>query len=193
MGAHVTVIAALHENGETWIGADSQRSYGNLRITPVDKLIFSPDRSVAIGFAGFERTNLLVNHNLSAVFASSEPFAIANAVRALVKEDGYSGAVGRNEHNGPLGWGCDALIATLDGVWFMAEDSAVTKIQPGALWACGSGMEYAIGAGNAQQAGSPAQRVSAAIEISIRFDKGCGAPVQVHRVGVATPVLMAAQ
>lgn len=178
----MTVIAAIHQHGETWIGADSQRSFGNLRVTPVDKLIFSPDLSIAVGFAGFERTNALVRRNLDTVFASSDPWHIANAVRALVKEDGYSGATSSGEHNGPLGWGCDALIATPSSIWFMAEDSAITEIEEGTLWACGSGSEFALGAGNARLDDAPHDRMTAAVQAATRFCKGCGGPAQIRRV-----------
>lgn len=182
----MTVIVALRQHGETWIGADSQRSFGNIRVTPVQKLVIFGD--MALGSAGYERTQALVRRNVGKVFADSDPFLIGQRIRDLVKEDGYQGGLGRDEHNGPLGYGCDMILATQAGVFFFAEDFTPTEIPTGTLWAAGSGMEYAIGAGNALDFNfSAEQRIKSALGVACRFDKGCGTPIVTYRLGDPLP------
>lgn len=177
----MTVIVALRQHGETWIGADSQRSFGNIRVTPVQKLMIAG--GVALGIAGFERTGALVYRNAEKVFADCDPFLIGQRIRDLVKEDGYQGGIHRDDHNGPLGYGCDMIIATKTGVFFLSEDFTPTQIPDGTLWAAGSGMEYALGAGNVASDAPTEGRINAAILAACRFDKSCGAPAVTYRLG----------
>lgn len=178
----MTVIAAVHQNGETWIGADSQRSFGHLKVGPVSKLIIGP--SVILGISGAELTNNLVSNNREAVFVDTDPWQIGRRIKALVKEDGYQGRTETHEDVVPQ-YGADIIIARSDGVWHLSSGFTLSAMKEGDLWAVGSGGEIAMGAGYALATAHPRERVQMALQAACYWCRGCSAPFHVERLGAA--------
>lgn len=173
----MTVIAAVHQDGETWIGADSMRSFGHLKVGPVSKLIVGS--GVIVGISGTELTNNIVSNNRDVVFADTDPWQIGRRIKALVKEDGYQAKTDSHDDVVP-GYGADIIVARSDGVWHLSSGFTLTAIKEGDLWAIGSGGEIAMGAGYVKH--SPGPRIHVALEAACYWCKGCAAPFHIERL-----------
>lgn len=77
-------------------------------------------------------------------------------------------------------------MTVLVGVWDISCDGAVVLL-PGGVGFQGCGAQVAAGALHAAEALSPAmgleERARLACEAAIRFDSGCGGPVDVLSIG----------
>lgn len=162
----MTVIAALHQNGETWIGCDSLITEGGQRFRGHSKLI--EGNGVVFGWSGSYRTFGLIQQNVASI--TGTPWQMANAVRALLKDDGYQSASGM----GALDYGPGLIIATPAAVYDLTDDFSVYRAADGEMVARGSGARYALGASQALESGAPFARVQAAVAAACHFDVDCG-------------------
>jgi ATP-dependent protease HslVU (ClpYQ) peptidase subunit len=178
----MTIIVALHQDGQTWIGADSRCIlHGQIMPTTVRKWVLSPlgDRAVTVG--GQTRAALLVRRMAWEGIADAD--RMADAIRTLARSDEWS----PGDDQGPKGYANPFLYATPDGVWDIDHTFGTVSITDGRLWARGSGMDYALGADSAMRAiyplPGPKIRLEAALAAAVENDAGCGGEMFVHRLG----------
>lgn len=78
------------------------------------------------------------------------------------------------------------LIAHTSGALYHFDPRlALARIPEGAMWACGSGMEFALGADMAMKSKghSPQERIEMAVLAAIDFDSGCPGEPMVEKFG----------
>lgn len=182
----MTIICALHQDGQTFIGADSRVLAGGLPLPgPAKKWRVSQDSRRAIGVSGDARTVHLIRQ--SQIFsATNTPEEVVEFVRDLVRDDGHAGKA--SEDIGPLRFGNSMIYADANGVWDIDSTFALWRIDDGRLWARGSGMDYALGADHALRSRDGGRldsrgRVTIAIEAAIGHDVGCGGEIFVQQIG----------
>lgn len=175
----MTVICALHQNGETWIGADSRAcgSHGQIIAGSIKKWIVSAD--AAIGSNGEAIATQILHRNRAVILHVPNPCQIADEFKSLIipafKESG--------DTESAKAWGVSSLIATHHGVYDVDSAFHVMEINRGTLWARGAGRDFAIGAGNATRGDNPMARVRKALEMACEFNAGCGGQLFIHRLG----------
>lgn len=180
----MTVIVALRQHGETWIGADGLVSASNGDRYPgsVRKWNLGSDGRYAIASAGHSvtRTALAKIFDVTAILSGLE---LSGVLRAIMKENDL-------EKDHDKRWPNEFIAVMPEGVFDVSSDLSVHPIPDGTLWARGSGENYAIGAGYALgkfQAVSSEQRVIEAVNAACEFNKGCGGQHFIHRLGDPLP------
>lgn len=181
----MTVVCALHMDGYTVIGADSRVTIGqNTRLpSAAKKWHISPDKTQAIASTGSGRTLVLIRES-NILDKASGSHEVAEFLRELIKKDGYASSA--DDGRGALSFGDTYLYADASGVWDIDSRFATWPIDDGVLWARGSGMDYAVGAGFAMQKDAslnPYYRVRMAIEAAIANDLGCGGDIFIEHIG----------
>lgn len=184
----MTVIAALHQNGETWIGSDSQRDWGGARLILGSKVIAAP--GIAMGCSGNSKLQLLIRKSLDVIVADHDEWGVAKRIRAALDDDKWAHMT-CDDGKGPANYGMSIALATPSQVFLISADFMVQPFADGDLMAVGSGADYAIGAGEVLRAASPEARVRAAIQTAIKWDTGCGGDAHVMRVPAALPAAAA--
>lgn len=164
----MTTLVGLHCAGQgTWIGADSQTTADNLRMGPVSKWVRKG--RWAVGCAGNLRTLYLMQTEsdglLDGVRSVDE---VLRRLERLMANHNYAAAT--LEPFGPPSWGQSFLIASDEGLWDIDISLSVLPIPSGTLWACGSGRDFALGAGHAAAEADPDRRVRAAMDAAITYD-----------------------
>ena len=185
----MTVICALHHDGETWIGADSRvmLSGGTPLPTVAQKWRVDHTGRRAVGASGDGRTVMLIRE--ASIFSRTTTASdVANFLRDLVRDDGYAGKA--SDDRGAIGYGSTFIYADATGVWDIDSEFAAWRIEDGRLWARGSGMDYALGADFVMRAGNlrefsehPGTRIGMAVKAAIENDAGCGGEPFVKRLG----------
>lgn len=175
----MTVIAAIHDQDETWIGSDTMWVYGGSKLFEAPKWVVRG--SHAIGVAGARRTIDLCGANAERLFDGVDgPVQFVDRLHALLAEAGYE----RNPNERGRDFGEMFIYADVFGVCAIGTSGGTIKMAPGTLWADGSGDRFAIGAGAALAGtGTPEERLHRAIEIAIAHDDGCGGEPWIHRLG----------
>lgn len=183
----MTIICALRDRGETWVGCDGQVT-GGQHIYPgsIRKWNFSADGWYALASAG----DVVIRNALSAlvgemtvasaVLQESNAVEISRRLRGLLKENDV-------EKNHDKLWPNEFIVAGRDGIFDIASDLAVHRIPDGILWARGSGENYAMGAAHATLGDNPMARVRYALEAACAFSTSCGGELFVHRLGDTLP------
>lgn len=187
----MTVIAAVHQNGETWIGSDSQREWAGTRLIAGDKLIEVPQLGI-VAVSGNSKAQRLIRGNLTRLSGAASPDAAAAAIRQILDDDKWA-HMSAHDGKGPADYGLSMVLATPDAVYLVASDFLVQPMEERELLAIGSGGEYAMGAGEALRWSDPETRVRAAVEAAIKWDTGCGGPAHIRRVGALASMQLAAE
>lgn len=177
----MTIICALRQNGETWIGADS-RATGNSSLIYASSIKkWAATSDAAIGATGDAHLTQLLQQNRAKILKDALPELIADRLLAVIKENSYSNKP--HDDGGALSWGNSGLIATHQGVYDMDSTFMVLKIDDGVLWARGSGRNFALGAGHAARGDNPRARIVKALEAACAFQGDCGGQLFIHRLG----------
>lgn len=181
----MSVIAAMTcaTTGSTWIGCDTLMCSASLRQIVGPKWVVRPPW--ALGVAGHLRALNLFQHHAPALLGElGHPFELAGRARELLKADGFT--TEGEENVGPVVYGQMLILARPREVWAVAADFSVVAIEPGRLWAEGSGRELAIGAAHALvelDAGLPAEQVvRRAVDTAIALETSCGGAAWVRPV-----------
>lgn len=174
----MTVIAALHQDGETWIGSDRAWVSGE-RPSPCDlaKWASLDGRWLACSGNGATLSTLLHDPER---FIGADAFDTAAKVLEFFKTSGYRGEP--SEGGGALGFGNAFIFADASGVWDIDSACCVVPINHGELWARGSGVDYALGVGHDRRGDHSKDRVRRSIEAACRWDIYCGGRPFVRRL-----------
>lgn len=146
----MTTIVALHtEDNGTFIGADSQLTYGGMRAGPVMKWVTHPS-GWAAGAAGHYATITLMQDRADLLFRNLlTPDQFLERLRGVLHKSGFSPMA---DEPGPITWGnMTVMLAHPTGLWDFDGTLSFYRIPAGTIWAAGSGKEYAFGAGSALQ------------------------------------------
>ena len=184
----MTIIVALHDLvAGTWIGADSRATRAQSHIMPVVCRKWYRRGNVALAAAGDGKAQDLIEwaapHGL---LEPADALMVAAKLQAIVKADGWKGNAGER---GVEDYGSSFILATLAGVWDIDGSFAVSRINDGEMWARGSGMSFALGAGHAlcrdkrRREVYPEARIEAALNTAARFDAACGGPMFIEKLG----------
>lgn len=174
----MTVIVALTQGGQTWIGADEQATLsGGRKVFGVAK--WHVGKAWALANAGEPRA-LQVAIRAGAADLDGDAHDVALAIRAALKADGFEGKP--YESTGAQGFNAPWLFARPGEVWDSDSAFNLVRAPDGVMMARGSGMEYALGAAYACMCnGDPASRiVTLALEAASRNDTGCGGALMVR-------------
>lgn len=184
----MTVIAAIHEQGETWIGSDTQALIAAYRPEITGAKWVSVD-DVAVAVAGDLRTlNIIQEHPDRLLGDLSGPFAFVERLRVLLAEFGYDAKPYQDTDRTP-NFGGPLLFADKTRVCDICPEFSVVEAVPGSMVARGSGQDYALGVFFALSAArilagdGPAHVLRQAIAAAIKYDTGCGGEPWIHRLG----------
>lgn len=171
----MTIICAVHDAGQTWIGSDSLATFNDQPSSVGFK--WATDGIWAFGLSGFHRATEVLEANQDALFSDLHtPFEFSSRVRDLLDEDGFK----RSEKCATKNFGQDMILANRSTVWLISGDFSSVQIPEGKLTANGSGREYAMGAAAALKHETAEARMRRAIEIAIENDVYCGGDVTVR-------------
>lgn len=187
----MSIIAAMtcSRTGATWIGCDTLMCSASLRQIVGPKWVVRAPW--ALGVAGHLRALNLFQHHAPALLGDlAHPFELAGRARELLKADGFT--TESEDGVGPIVYGQMLILARPGEVWSVAADFSVVAIEPGRLWAEGSGRELAIGAAHALVelgAGLAAEQVvRRAVEAAIALETSCGGTAWVSPVSGEPPI-----
>lgn len=176
----MTVICALHEPGVgTWIGTDSQATIGGDRVLPGPIA-----KHVEVGrfwllMSGHPRSRSLVEQNAEALAKHWDVFALATAIRDVLKADGWHPTGDKGEAED---FGQRVIFAAPEGIWDSDGSFNLVPWPSGELCARGSGCEIALGAAHALRGRPPQDRVRAALDAACAINTGCGGPLFIRLV-----------
>ena len=172
----MTVICALCDAGSktVWLGCNDGVTLGDTRMHGVCAPKWQRFGQWAFGISG----SPLLGELLATVHDEFPPgdapaSAVIAFVRAVFDERDFGN---REDGENASSYSCSAILAHRDGrIWDVDTYFAIAELQPGTLWARGSGMEYALGADYPLASGDvPAeQRIRKAVEAAIHYDTGC--------------------
>lgn len=171
----MTIIAAFAQDGETWLGSDTQVTVGDRRDSVRQKWVIGNGWAVAgCGFSfGLDLMEKLVAEHDGAPPAAT---SFAKALRQHLLDNHVRPDYDRTPA-GDFGFG---LMMALPGeVWHFDDSLAVRRMDE--FCAHGCGRDYAYGAFHAAHEGasmggislSPADAVRVAVEAATRYDVHC--------------------
>lgn len=173
----MTIICALHQDGETWIGSDTlATAAGGTRAQgAVKKWIVKGSSALAV--AG----DLRALSVLQSIDLECGLLEVCASIKRLIVADGHTS----DTESGAPAYGFSAILARPDGVWDIDCCCAPIEIEPGRLWARGSGMHLALGCDWALRiygALGTAARVNHAVLAAIHYNTGCGGEPFIRRL-----------
>lgn len=173
----MTTLVALQQDGEVWVGSDSQCTDRDIIIPVImDKWVVK--RPWAIGVCGAIRAiDVMRERAPKFLTPKAKPAAIIEAVREALIEDGFTGG-----NDSGIGFNASFVLAHKRyGVISTGNSFDASPVIEGCLYADGSGRELAFGAG-AAFVGSAEDRCRTALEIACRFDAGSGGPLFLEKL-----------
>ena len=177
----MTIITALNDGQETWLGYNDGDTLGDTPIA-TSKQAWLKFEDWAFGSSGEAIQQDVLEYNVEKMSgAGSEPFRLVEKMRNLFQE--YNHYVDKGKHAGPSYkiWG---ILAHKNGsIWDIGSDLALTKIPANTLWARGSGTDYALGAANALREYSltPEEQITKATQAAIDCDLYCHGAAKVFK------------
>lgn len=173
----MTTIVGIYTEGQGVVmGADtkiSTESMSDFMPTGQRKLI--THNGWVIGAAGHLRTLGLVEEFKDFLFDGLTRIQeLPPRLHEMLSENGYTPG-GDNEYGGPKCFGQQFMVGSVNGLWNIDVSLAVRVIASSALFATGSGQEYALGSGHSTQSiKQPAKRLQLALESAVRYDPRSG-------------------
>lgn len=171
----MTTIAAIHVPDKgTWIGSDRQATGSGLKMMDVDK--WTRHGPWAVGMAGTMYQMNLVQENAPALLSRlTSPRAFVRRYRKLMLEN-HVEPIRDDDESVMEFWGHNILLASSEGVWNISAEMICHKIAPNTIWAGGSGLPFALGAGGAvlELTGDPERAIEAAVRFAMKHDACSG-------------------
>lgn len=173
----MTCVVGFVENGIVYLGADSQGTGGNSKVTRLDKKVFHRGPFV-LGFTSSFRMGQLLQYSLHVPehpkgmddhqFMST---IFIDAVRKCLSDGGFARTDSGVESAGNF-------LAGYNGVLYQVESDFQVGISAEPYDAVGCGSDLALGAMHATLDcdGEPYARLEAALEASAKFSSGVGPP-----------------
>ena len=187
----MTIIVAIHRDGETWVGSDRQRNGGYCLV--MDKSKFVIRDGWAIGVTGWARVCDIIENAKEPL--PPGPFDLSCRLRDMIEADGFHRIPIDGEENLVKNFGTGFVIANDRQVWDLDAGFALSPIAKGDMHAKGSGAAYALGAFYALDGfgwsvlaavgkiEKTYDLVSTAVEAAIAHDTGCGGKPFVMKLG----------
>ena len=171
----MTVIVALFDNSQLWLGSNSQGTVGATRLPGHEsKWRFYGDWAIAFTGSGFPSEAL-------AAKATDFPGKAEDhqQVTAYIRDVFEHFDIG--EQKKMKNFDAQGLIVHRGGrIFDMDQYTSMSEVPKGTMWARGCGMDYALGADEVSKALSqtPEDRIRRAVEASIALDCDCpGHPI----------------
>lgn len=170
----MTIIAAVHdpEEGVTFIGSDTLVSAA----VPLScKKKWVKAGPWAVGVTGYWRTFQVVKLGKDQIKECADAMAVAFTLRGLLEADGCT----RINDPGPVNFDQRFILASAKGVWDIDVIFSPSRVDPGKVWAGGSGGEFAFGAAHALEDTMTNKRwvLEKSIEAAIALDLNCGGEI----------------
>ena len=171
----MTIICAIHDpqNNETWLGCNDRATIGDTPAPGVaSKWLEFGDW--ALGISGdesvYEQILLMEAKNFPST--SVEVLDVFNFLKSTYDEANVGQQKGSDTTNS---YGVDGILVHKSGrMWDFDNHLALSSIPENRLWACGSGVDYALGADFAIGGEKSArERIEIAIRAAIALDIGC--------------------
>lgn len=166
----MTVITALHDPEEnvTWLGSNGRATIGSYVGPSLDHKWFAAEGWV-IGITGSgPKLEALEAHAGHFPKDASRPFEILKFMK-----NAYSAFdIGEMDEGLKRYSGNGLLIHRSGAVWDFDNSFCLTPVEPGLIWARGSGMDIALGAGRALKefVSSPKELTRRVLEIVVATD-----------------------
>lgn len=172
----MTIICAISDGKETWVGADSMAVGNGAMINSIEKWSFA--HGWAAGAAGNLKTINLLHENADKLFDRlSGPGEFV--ARLATMFEGYN----TDSEQGPKSFGQDIILASQNGVWSICETLSYVHIPRNHLWADGYGGHFGLGAGNLKgDSRTNEERVRAAVYGAISNTNRCGGEIMVREL-----------
>lgn len=169
----MTIICAMHDTrtGHTVIGSNVGALSGATRI-PLSTTTWLTRNGRALGVAGQHRQFEILRHHADELLGEAlDPFALSGRIRNLFRDYDIYGSNRPNDAQSTFG--ITMILALSDSVWDFDGTLAPCRIDNDTVWARGSGMHFALGAGFACATADPVIRVETAIDAARHFDVDC--------------------
>jgi len=165
----MSVVVAIKENGKIYIGADTQVSYGNLKIdSPQCKLFkHSQDEDLVVGVVGYARTGVILKYKKE-LFNDMRVKAGMVNMEYLVNEWyleilEYFKKQKHTEKDEEM-LPSTIMIAYKDHCYLVDRSGYIEELEEGKYFFIGSGREVAAGSLNATKGEDPTTRIKKAVE-----------------------------
>ncbi|MEM9014134.1 MAG: hypothetical protein AAGB02_03405 [Pseudomonadota bacterium] len=171
----MTILCALfdQEANELWLGCNDRATIGDTPApSPISKWLTFDEW--AIGLSGNESVYELFLRLAGESFPRAGD--ILDVFQFLRKTFDDYGLGQQKSGDTSLSYGVDGIIAHKSGrIWDFDNQLALSEVPAGRLWACGSGVDYALGADfvAARSGKSPHERMGFAIGAAIALDIAC--------------------
>ena len=175
----MTIICAYRDSkaGKTWLGSNSRALVGDTIISgDLSKWSFYGDWAIAFSGRGITTDVIAADEKQFPKKSDS-----IHEVVAFIRKSLRAADIGKEDEEGAMDFATSGLIVHSDGrIYDVDGHLSVAPINADALWACGSGMEYALGAAHvlAGHGLSIREIVLKSLEAAISLDSGCpGTPI----------------
>jgi ATP-dependent protease HslVU (ClpYQ) peptidase subunit len=165
----MSVVVAIKEKGKIYIGADTQISYGNLKLSISEAKLFkhSQDEDLVVGVVGYARTAVLLKYKeklfdeLHVIAGKVDMKYLVNdwylEIQEYFKKHKHKGM---DEESLPS----TMIIAYKDNCFLIDKSGYIEELQEGKYFFVGSGAEVAAGSLNATKGKDPKVRIKKAVE-----------------------------
>lgn len=182
----MTCVVGYENNGEVYIGADSQGSSGWDKTDRADHKVFI-SHGILYGFTSSYRMGQILKYHSTRLFSpirEKDPFGyvvtcLVPMWRAILKEHGFTSIENNTETGGSWLLGVDENLFTIE------SDFQVSKSKH-CYSAVGCGARYALGALAAMEdsvTDTPRSKITKAINTSMKFSNGVGGDIKILSLG----------
>lgn len=177
----MTIITALFDGTDTWLGYNDGATIGDTVVASVMKpwLLFD---DWALGVTGESAQQDLIELNIDRLQdTGSEPLIITDKLRSVFTDYGHTS----HDDEAAPSFKIWCILAHRDGrIWDVDARLAITPIPQGLLWARGSGTDFALGADTVLRDLKISQedRVIKATKAAIASDVYCAGDPKVFRL-----------
>jgi ATP-dependent protease HslVU (ClpYQ) peptidase subunit len=165
----MSVVVAIKEKGKIYIGADTQISYGNLKLSTAEAKLFKhpQDEDLVVGVVGYARTAVLLKYK-EKLFDEMHVLAGRVNMKYLVN-DWYLEMLEYFKKYKHTGMDDESLPSTIiiaykDNCFLIDRSGYMEELQEGKHFFIGSGAEVAAGSLNTTKGEEPEKRIRKAVE-----------------------------
>lgn len=175
----MTIICALRQDSETWIGSDTLSTNGSFSFRSIHKWITGHGR--AVGFAGDQRVEELAIPAQDDLFETAKtPLEVGKYLRKLCLDDGFEPT--RDEKgDGWAHFGQADIYVDAAGI-FALDTSFTPALVDEPFWARGSGCDIAMGAYYVLAGKNPQEIMQTVIAAAMEHDDHCGGDAWIERL-----------
>ena len=165
----MSVVVAIKEKGKIYIGADTQVSYGNLKLEAPQCKLFKhhQDENLVVGVVGYARTGVILKYKKELFNDLRVKAGLVN-MEYLVNE-WYLEILEYFEKQKHVGKDKECLPSTImiaykDHCFLVDRSGYIEELEEGKYFFIGSGAEVAAGSLNSTKGERPEERIKKAVE-----------------------------